>query len=417
MRFLKKPDLFLVLVLVYTLWLLSLKNRQTGGMDDFDIFFKSGERLLGGENIYGPPHHYNLKYFYSVFFAGIMALFQNTGINALKFVWFVLNTALFIRVFFLLKLHVLAEGKRPGIVFFFLLLLTGKMVLVNYTFNQISVLILWTMVESFHQLKQGRMYVAVFLLCLGINIKIMPVVLVPYFLFMGPKPVKMTIAGVLMLLFLLFLPAMFIGWNYNLMLISEWWKTLNPVSDIHVMQTYEYGFTDLSSMVTKFLSAEAVYNEPGLHIANLPRSTLFLIINGLRVALLALVVYLAIRIRKPVSGIDHRVVIVSAFMALIPLCFPHQREYSYMFSIPMLAILLTLLSMHGKVMHFIVFSACVLLSGMLIWVDFAGQEIVDVFRHYRLITMGMTAILLFYVALVLQVSKAGLLQDEVISES
>lgn len=406
-----KTNSFLILLCVYVLWLLSVKNRQTGGMDDFDIFFKAGERLLNGENIYGPPHYYNLKYFYSVLFAGIMALLQWMDINTVKWFWFILNTTLFVRVYFLIKEYILSVGPRGSVVFFFLLLISGKMVLVNYTFNQISVLILWTMFESLHQLLKGRITLAVFILCLGINIKIMPVVLVPYFLLISDRFFKVLFTGIGFLLLFTFLPAFFIGWEYNNLLLSEWWKTLNPVSEIHVMQTYEYGFTDVSSMVTKFLSGEAVYNEPQLNIADLPMNILFIITNAIRVAFLAAVVYMAVKLKGKAGGIDKRIIISSAFMALIPLCFPHQREYSFMFSIPSLAVLMTLIQQRAKTINYIIFISLVMLAGLMIWVDFAGQELTDIFKHYRLITMGMSGILIFYISLVLKTYRDAKLKS------
>ena len=401
----KKIDIYYVLILVYVLWLLSLKNRQTGGMDDFDVFFKAGERLLNGENIYGPPHFYNLKYFYSVLFAGIMGLIQPIGIHAVKWIWFVLNTALFVRIFFLLRIHVFKTEKTAALIFFFLLLLFGKIVLVNYTFNQISVLILWTMFEAYHLLKKGHWIWAILILCLGINIKIMPIVLAPYFVVMGKKPLQIVGLGIAALLLFLYLPALFIGFDNNQFLIGEWLKTLNPVSDIHVMQTYEYGFTDLSSMLTKFLSAEPVYLEPQLNVADLSKSSLFLITNAIRALLLGAVVYLAFKAKQDVFGVDKTFVIVAGFMALIPLCFPHQREYSFMFSMPMFAILMLIMVKLKSATYYALFIAFVALAGNLVWIDFAGQTAVDVFKHYRLITMGMLAIFLLYIYLATKLSS------------
>ena len=405
---LKRVDFYYVLIFIYVLWLFSLKNRQTGGMDDFDVFFHSGERLLNGENIYGPPHYYNLKYFYSVLFAGIMGSIQALGINTVKWIWFVINTALFVRVFILLRIHVFKTEKSSVLIFFFLLLLFGKIVLVNYTFNQISVLILWTMFEAYHLLKKGHWVWAILILCLGINIKIMPIVLAPYIIVMGKKPFQIIGLGLAALLFFLYIPALFIGFETNQFLIGEWLKTLNPVSDIHVMQTYEYGFTDLSSMVTKFLSAEPVYLEPQVNIADLSKPSLFLITNAIRAALLGSVVYLAFKAKHAVYGVDKGFVIAAGFMALIPLCFPHQREYSFMFSMPMFAILMLIMVKLKSATYYALFIAFVALTGNLVWIDFAGQTAVDIFKHYRLITMGMLAIFLMYIYLAAKLSSQNL---------
>jgi hypothetical protein len=171
------------------------------------------------------------------------------------------------------------------------------------------------------------------------------------------------------------------------------------------MQTYEYGFTDLSSMLTKFLSAEPVYLEPQLNVADLSKSSLFLITNAIRALLLGLVVYLAFKAKHGVFGIEKSFVIVSGFMALIPLCFPHQREYSFMFSMPMFAILMLMLVKLKRAGYYVLFIAFVALAGNLVWIDFAGQTAVDVFKHYRLITMGMLAVFFLYIYLATKLSS------------
>jgi hypothetical protein len=171
------------------------------------------------------------------------------------------------------------------------------------------------------------------------------------------------------------------------------------------MQTYEYGFTDLSSMLTKFLSAEPVYLEPQLNVADLSKSSLFLLTNAIRAMLLGAVVYLDFKAKHAVFAVDKTFVIVAGFMALIPLCFPHQREYSFMFSMPMFAILMLIMVKLKSATFYALFIAFVALAGNLVWIDFAGQTAVDIFKHYRLITMGMLAIFLLYIYLATKLSS------------
>lgn len=402
---------FPFLLTIYVFWLFSLYRRQTGGMDDFDVFFKAGERLQNGENIFGPPHYYNLKYFYSVLFASGMSLLQVMGIAKAKLLWFILNTVLFIRIFHLLGKHVWKDFPKTGILLFILLLITGKMVLVNYTYNQISVLILWTMLEAYVLMIRNRILSAVLVLCIGINIKVMPVVLAPLFILWSADRFKTLVYGLLFLAAGLFLPALWLGWDYNMMLMGEWWNTLNPVSEIHVMQTYEYGFTDISSLVTKYLSAEPVYLEPDIHIADLSMKTLFLITNFIRLALLLPALWLVYKVREPILGVSGRFIAASAFMALIPLCFPHQREYSFMFFIPLLSVHLLMLFSERHKLYSLVFVLLVLFSGMLAWEDLVGRGNMDMFRNYRLITVGMTGIYLQFVFLCIRMAGSGVVSQ------
>lgn len=402
---LKKIDPIYYLFLAYALWMLSLKNRDTGGFDDFNVFYHAGKRLLNGENIYGEPHHYNLKYFYSVMFAAWMSSMQGIGIVAAKWVWFVLNFILLFRTLFILK-GLIPEGTKGRLlIFFVLMLIMSKIILINYVSNQITIVILWTVLEAYVQLKNGKTLLAAAIICLGINIKILPVVVVPYMIFMASDKWRFLLAGIGFLLFYTFVPAIVFGWDYNLMLLGEWAKTLNPVSDIHVMQTYEYGILDISSLITKFLSDEPVYLEPKLNIASWSKTQLFLLTNAVRVMCLSGAVYLAVKVRKPIAGLSHHVIVLAAFMALAPLCFPHQREYSYLFYSPLWLVIMIISLSLKQWTTWLTFAALVLFSGLLTWVDFVGRDMVDVFNFYRIITMGMFSMFVYYIYFISKLSR------------
>lgn len=392
---LKRIDPIVFLCVVYALWLLNLLSRSEGLVDDFDVFFHSGKRLLNQENIYGEPHYINLKYFYSPLFSCLMALIQGIDLQLVKVFWFILNSCLLFRVVRIMYLQVFSKSGMKTLVFFLTMLLTAKIVLINYTFNQITILILWSVLESYHQLKKGNLIWSVIVLCIGINIKILPIVLVPYFLYISGQPLKMLGLGILTLLVFTFLPAVFIGYGYNNFLLEEWWKTLNPASSIHAVQVYEYGLLDAGAMISKYLSDKKVYLEPVLNIASLSDSTVFAITNALRVILLIMAVMFALRMKHAINGIQAHFLSMAMFMTLVPLCFPHQREYSYLFYMPMIAVNLTFTFKYRQVIPIICFVFTALLGGLLTWVDFVGKPLVDVFVYYRLVTMGMLLMMLF----------------------
>lgn len=405
---LKKLDPVYFLFLVYALWMLSLKNRDTGGFDDFNVFYHAGKRLLNGENIYGEPHHYNLKYFYSVLFAAWMSSMQGIGIVAAKWIWFVLNFILLFRSLYILKSFLPDNTRWRFLIFFVLMLIMSKIILINYVSNQITIVIMWTVLEAYTQLKKDRTILAAAIICLGINIKILPVVVVPYMIFIANDRWRFFLSGIGFLLLYTFVPALMFGWSYNLMLLGEWAKTLNPVSDIHVMQTYEYGILDISSLITKFLSDEPVYLEPKLNFASWTKAQLFLLTNTVRVLCLSGAVYLALKVRKPIAGVSQHFVVLAAFMALAPLCFPHQREYSYLFYSPLWLVIM-LVSLELKQWSaWLTFAVLVLFSGLLTWVDFVGRDMVDVFNFYRIITMGMFCMYVYYIYFIQKHSRTSL---------
>lgn len=407
-----KINPYVVLCAIYSMWLLNLLSRSEGLVDDFDVFFNAGKRILLGENIYGEPHFINLKYFYSPLFASFLSVFQSVDIQIVKVFWFVINSVLFFRSLYIIQSWIPKENKYKALAFFLALLMTGKIILINYTFNQITIIILWTLLEAIFQLKHQRHWLAVLLLCIGINIKILPIVMVPYFIYISGKPLKILLLGLLILGATVFLPALWLGWDYNLYLISEWGKTLNPVSKIHAVQTYEYGLLDMGALVSKYLSAEEVQLEPVLNIVAWSDSTVFAIINFLRVFLLGSVVYFAVKMKVSIKGIHPHLIVSGAFMALIPLCFPHQREYSYLMFLPIFSFSLIVLlqkKFSWQAVFFIFFG---LLSGLLTWRDFVGETIEKIFLYHRLITMGMIGMLYFYMVFMLQTQKESQSQTE-----
>lgn len=393
------------LCVVYALWLLNLLSRSKGLVDDFDVFYHSGLRLLNMENIYGEPHYINLRYFYSPLFSCLMALLQSIDLQTVKVIWFLINTTLLFRCVYVVHQHIIVKSAKPVLVFFLTMLLTAKIVLINYTYNQITIVILWTVLESYHQMKKDRLWFSLFILCVGINIKILPIVLAPYYLFASGKPIKSAAIGIVFLIFFLVIPAVFIGWEYNQMLLGEWWKTLNPASETHSVQVYEDRLLDAGAMVSKYLSDKPVHNEPSFYWVHLSDSSVFTITNTLRLALLSLAVWFATAIRRPLVGIDPALIVFSVFMTLVPLCFPHQREYSYLFYFPLLAIMMSLLSWERKKTSVLVFSLLVLLSGFMTWRDFAGRTIEDFFVFHRLITFGMLLLMVYSVFYIHRFSK------------
>jgi hypothetical protein len=184
-------------------------------------------------------------------------------------------------------------------------------------------------------------------------------------------------------------------------------KDLKP-SDIHVMQTYEYGILDISSLITKFLSDEPVYLEPKLNIASWSKTQLFLLTNAVRVLCLSGAVYLAVKVRKPIAGLSHHIIVLAAFMALAPLCFPHQREYSYLFYSPLWLVIMIISLSLKQWTTWLTFAALVLFSGLLTWVDFVGRDMVDVFNFYRIITMGMFCMFVYYIYFISKLSRKGI---------
>lgn len=388
---------FVLLLIIYTAWIWSVFFRNLHGFDDFDVFFNSGKRLLNHEDIYGEPHLNSLKYFYSPSFALLMAALQGLGLFYSKLLWYFINYFALMRMIFILKRYVFEHSAKPTLTLFILLFISGKLTLFNFLSNQMTIVLIWMILESFQLIKKGHTITPMVLMAIGFNIKILPLVALPWLILISKKPINTSVTFIVANIILLFLPALFFGYDYSMNLNRSWVNMINPLSKDHILQTGEAGLLDVSAMITKYLCAEPVKNELSIHLTNIPIEGLVLIINAFRAMLLSLCIWAAIQVKGPIKGIDRQTFILAGLMTLIPLCAPHQRFYSYLFALPMLAIMLTWAVNSRSISYKIFTAVLILVSGLMTWVDFTGEAIVDFFDLYRLTTIGIIVLYLAYI--------------------
>lgn len=388
---------FIFIVSAIFLWILmAFIGRGLDGSNDFNVFYHAGERLLNHENIYEAPHYLHLKYFYSVGFAFLMAAFQLVGIFASKVIWNILSMVLFIRIAYLIRFKVIQNSQHADIILFLSLLFSAKIILYNFLAGQLTILMLWVMMESTYQLGKAKVEKAMFILALGCTIKILPILILPW-IFLGFQHFKKSVLyfsafTVLLVLF----PFAFTGFELGIELTISWLKSINPISSDHIMQTNESGMLDIGSMVTKYFSAQQIEGETDTHLVELSPTGIFLLTNLLRLILFSLAVFIALFKQDKIVGIDSVYFKAAAFMALIPLLIPHQRYYSFLLSLPLLAIILHKLFQSKNKGFIILGSVCILFSGFLAWDDLVGKNIAEFYTDYRITTIGMSVLFILY---------------------
>jgi hypothetical protein len=167
------------------------------------------------------------------------------------------------------------------------------------------------------------------LIALGINIKIMPIVFFPYLIYRGYW--KGALSIFLVSMSLLFLPGIFIGWEYNLFLLGEWWNGINPSQRENVLDFSRAGF---GSLVTALF-----HNQNGkvslIFITPLSIKSIVFITNGLRLFLIFFTLYFlrSLPFQKAKFTL-HRLWEVGYLFLVIPFLFPHQQNYAYFFVYP-----------------------------------------------------------------------------------
>lgn len=205
---------------------------QINNDGDFKVFLEAASVLKKGET---PYHlwfvHHNCLYLYSPFFASLLIPFISLP-HVLVNILFLLSTLYFTaRCFTLLKKYLpqnFSKRWQNELLLIIPFLFTARFWLYNISLLQMTVFMLWCMLESLDKIEKGKYWSGGFILALGINIKLLPIVILPY-LFMRMRW-KAFLPIFIFSIFFLIAPGIFFGWNFNLQLLHGWWAEINPTS-------------------------------------------------------------------------------------------------------------------------------------------------------------------------------------------
>lgn len=330
----KNGYILLIIIAVVT----SIISTTDGG--DFDVYLGAAKKLSDGQNIYAPPFVKGLQYYYSVFFALLLIPFHKF-IFVTEFIWLLASYYWLYRIWQLCKDYFDIDrltGKQQNQWLLFTFLLALQFIMYNISVIQVTIFLLWAILESLRLIQQKKEITAGLLLALIINIKVMPVLILPYLFYRGYF--KSIITIIIASVALIYLPAIFIGNDYNNFLLAEWWKIINPQNKEHLFET-NIGPHSLVALIPVYLidtTGDLPYKR---NFVNLDAATVKLVINISRLLLLAISFFYlrSMPFRKETNKLKSFWEI-SYFLLIIPLLMPHQMKYAFLFSLPMIMYLL-----------------------------------------------------------------------------
>lgn len=314
---------------------------EAQGRGDLFIFLSASTDLFEKENIFKNTYLDGYHYFYSVFFAILLKPFTYLPMWACNALWLCANLFFVFRIFTLIKnllpLHDFTKNElmalRIGGFLFSL-----RFIHENLHCMQVTILILYLSLQGIQLVfsNKPRPFWGAALIALGINIKLLPLVLIPYFIYR--EFFKAGIYIIVICVGLLYLPALLIGWEQNQLLISTWVGLINPLNSNHVLDAEERSFHGLSTL----FSVLFVENPGDTHamlikrnIANISLDQLKLYLTIARGVLILFTLYFlrTLPFKDPIS-LKHRFWEMSYILMLIPLIFPHQQHYAFLFICP-----------------------------------------------------------------------------------
>jgi hypothetical protein len=264
----------------------------------------------------------------------------------------------------------------------------------NFHMLQLTVFILYATLEGLSLLNKHKTIAGSLLIALAINIKILPLVFIPYLIYRNK--LKAVVCIIIFTAAFCFLPSLFIGFNYNLFLLKQWWTLINPTNPIHTIDISEPGFHNLGAWLPTLLMKNSAnhYTLPyKRNIMDLSYNQVAAILLVMRMALAAFVLYFLRTLPfKPVSTKLNELREISYILLITPLIFPHQQVYAFFYVSPAAVYCIYILLLqnsnginNGK--YYICLSLLIL-SFLLLSIGGIIGSFDAIAQHYKLITYG-----------------------------
>lgn len=339
----------LILYLIIAIAVIAYCYIQSIKGGDFRVYLGASELLKNGKSCYNVwidvGNNNACGYSYSPFFATILIPFTYIDEPFPQFIWLLLNVFFLYRIIIIIKNYLPISTlsiKNQFIWVTIIIALTVRFLLNNFEMVQMTIFLLYVCLESIYFSDRKSFFLSGLILALGIIIKILPIVLIPYLLYRKKfKPVLVTF--LCLFIFLIF-PGLIFGWSFNIQLISEWISTLNPLNTEFNVNQNLYGdgihsfsgffaayFTDINNKIS------IPYNRT---LINLNENSLFILTNSFRIIFIGLTLYFlkTFPFKNSINNI-HKFWELSYIFAITPLIFPHQQKYNFFFIFPAVAYL------------------------------------------------------------------------------
>lgn len=335
--------------------------------NDLDIFMEASRSLFAGNDIYAERYFGIYHYFYSVFFATLLYPLTLLPIYWARFLWLTGGVVVMVRMFsLLLRLMPEQDMKKAGrgLVVFLLVLFSLRFLRSNLHLGQVNHWIMWLSVEAMFLIWTGRKFWGGAILALAINIKLLPVVFIPYLFYRSEF--RASLFSVICLLLLYVAPVAWIGQDRNTQLLSSYWVRINPMQDRHLFDHEETSFHSLTTLISTFF-VEDVREHNGLdvrrHIVGVSEDRLPMVINGVRLVFVLLTLwFLHTRPFVQIDDNKHRLYEMTYLLLAASLIFPHQQHYAFITLCPAILWLIVAYRNTGRPVMFLVLLCMIYLA-------------------------------------------------------
>jgi hypothetical protein len=331
---LKNPlaKILLLVILILLLIIQSFVNYNK----DFTVFTQASQLIFSGKTCYEVWIHVGdsgLKYFYSPLFALLLFPISSLPQGISNFIWLLLNLILAYRTLKLLAFYLPVNkftASQINTFYALSILLSLRFFYDCFCLGQMTIFLVWASLESTKFILEKKQFKGASILALAINIKILPVAILMYWIYV--KQLKAVFYTLILLGVYILIPGFVIGFEFNFALHQQWLSSLFNTSENSVID--DLGRQSFSSWVPTIFMDTPIQFGFKRNLFSLTIENVKLILMLFRAFYLILLLYC---FGKPFNLIENK---MNTFfnIALIclatPLIFPHQGKYSFFYLMP-----------------------------------------------------------------------------------
>lgn len=399
-----------LLALVY----LGLEPWQDG---DFRIYYEAASNFFEGNKVYAERYAEGLFPYYGTPVLALLTYpFTFLPLAGAAFLWKLLSLIMLFRCWKLLEKYFDVRSmskKAHGLWALLVFVSLGYAIYRNFQLVQFTILLLYTSLEGLYQIRdKNRPLIGGLLIAIGAFTKLTPIVVIPYLIYR--KQLKGAISSILIIGCLIFVPAIFIGWNETSTMWTSWVERISPQSDANTFDVDNYMNHGVGSLIstltlenTRFDGADFSFRR---NIVSLQPETVKLIILITRLFFIGLMLYFlrSWPFKREQNGL-RQVWEISYLLLVFPVAFPQQRTYNFLLLLPAV-MYITYYLMHRKStrgrippISYLYFLGIVLLN-----LDLWLGNFREYYWYFKTLTYGA-----LIVVLTLAILKPGKLTDEI----
>ena len=386
---------------------------ECNSINDFRIFSAASIDFFNGEPIYSKTYFDGYHFFYGPCFSILIYPFTLFPPKIGLFLWLLVQFFFLFRIFFLLKIFFLKAfgNSHTELKFYIIFLLCSiRFIRDNIHYAQLTIYILWSVLESFDSFNKQKNIRGSVILALGIHVKILPIVIMPWLIYRANfRAFFLTLAFIIA--FFLF-PVIFFGVTQEIALLKSWFTLINPAEKKHILDIEERSFHGLTTLIPVFFMQNV--NEPyalpiSRNILSLTYEQMIVLLNTTRI--LFILSFLFILNNKPFkneSNFLKQLFELLYLCALIPLIFPHQQAYAFLLSAPLLSLIVARTLVNTKSFSAAkIIMLCLLAVVILAFnIDLLLGQFHYYYFHFKIITWSLMLLLVLAIFLFIRWNKS-----------